>query len=122
MLYNSQHSFITFKNISEFKELSLDSTHKKLENFHKKFTDLKNVTPRTKANEELKEKVLNDARDLFNDLYYIYKDKYNEEENNLNTKDKKLRLTDDYKYEPEVEQQTSKKFNKKEPPMKPTKN
>ena len=35
----------------------------------------------------------------------------------------KLRLTDDYQYqsENEEEQQTSKKFNKKEPPIKPTK-
>ena len=28
--YNSQHSFVKFKNISDFKELSLDSMHKKL--------------------------------------------------------------------------------------------
>ena len=39
-----------------------------------------------------------------------YKDKYNEEKNNLNTKDrknfdyKKLRLTDDYQYESENEE------------------
>ena len=88
LVYNSQHSFIKFKNIRGFEELSLNSMHKKLENFHKEFTDLKNVTSRTEANKDLK-KVLNDARDLFNDLYDIYKDKYNEEENILNTKDKK---------------------------------
>ena len=33
---------------------------------------------------------------------------------------KKLRLTDDYLHPSEEEQQTSKKFNKKEPPKKPT--
>ena len=77
----------------------------------------------------LKEKVLDDAGDLFNDLQYIYKDKYNEEINNLNKKNRKhfdyktLRLTNDYQYmsQNEEEQQTSKKFNKKEPPKKPTK-
>ena len=53
--------------------------HKKLKNFHKKFTNLKNVTPRIETNKKLKEKVLDDAGDLFNDLYYIYKDKYNKE-------------------------------------------
>ena len=78
LIYNSQHSFIKLINISGFEELSLDCMYKKLKNFHKKFTDLKNVTPRIGANKNLKEKVLDDAGDLFNDLYYIYKDKYNE--------------------------------------------
>ena len=53
-------------------------------------------------------------------MYYIYKDKYNKEKNDLKTKDtkkfdyKKLRLTDDYQYESEEEkeQQTSKKSDK----------
>ena len=47
LAYNSQYSFVKFKDVSEFKELSLDSMHKKMKNFHKKFTDLKNVTPQT---------------------------------------------------------------------------
>ena len=72
---------------------------------------------------------MDNVGDLFNDLYYIYKDKYNEDLNSLNTKNRKnfdytkLRLTDDYQYKSENEekQQTSKKFNKKEPPKKPTK-
>ena len=97
--------------------------HKKLKNFHKKFTNLKNVTPQTEANKNLKEEVLNNVGDLFNELYYIYKDKYNEEINGLNTKNKKhfdyrkLRLTNDYQYEAENEdeQRTSKKSNKKNP-------
>ena len=63
--------------------------HKTLKNFHKRFTNLKNVTPRTRDKENLKSKVLIDAGDLYNDLYYIYKDKYNEEINNLNAKNKK---------------------------------
>ena len=79
----------------------------------------------------MKPKVLDNVGDLFNELYYIYKDKYNEEKDGLNTKDKKnfyykkLRLTDDYQYESqeeeENEQQTSKKPDKKEPLKKPTK-
>ena len=49
---------------------------------------------------------MNNVEDLYNELYYIYKDKYNEEEFNLNKKNKKnfgykkLRLTDNY-YESE---------------------
>ena len=48
--------------------MSLDSMHKKLKNFHKNFTNLKNVIQQTDASK---------------------KDKYNEEINSLNTKDRK---------------------------------
>ena len=84
----------------------------------------------------MKPKVLDNVGDLFNELYYIYKDKYNEEKDGLNTKNKKvfyykkLRLTDDYRYESEEEeeeeeeekeQQTSKKPDKERPSKKPKK-
>ena len=36
LIYNSQHSFAKFKDINEFKELSLDSMYKKLNYFFKK--------------------------------------------------------------------------------------
>ena len=40
---------------------------------------------------------MNNVENFYNELYYIYKDKYNEEELNLNKKNyKKLRLTDNY--------------------------
>ena len=40
---------------------------------------LKNVTPETDENKDQQEKVLNNVGDLFNELYYIYKDKCSEE-------------------------------------------
>ena len=98
--------------------------------FLKKFNKLKAVNPQADENTVLKPNVLDNVGDLFNELCYIYKDKYNEEKDGLNTKDKKhfyykkLRLTDDYQYqsqEEENEQQTSKKPDKKEPLKKPTK-
>ena len=74
----------------------------------------------------MKSKVLGNVGDLFNELYYIYKDKYNEEKDGLNTKSKKKkkyykkqRIVDDYQYdseegekEEEEQQQTSKKPDK----------
>ena len=36
LIYNSQHSFTKFKDIDEFKELSLDSMYKKLNDLKKK--------------------------------------------------------------------------------------
>ena len=94
MVYNSQHSFAKCKDIDEFKELSLDSMYKKLNDFQKRFSKLKIVNPQADNNKGLKEKVLNSVGDIFNELYYIYKDKYNEE------------------------QQTSKKPHKEKPPKK----
>ena len=95
--------------------------HKKLNDFHKKFTKFKDFNPRAKENEDLKAKVLDNVGDLFNDLYYIYKERYEEERNTLNKIDKqkidytKLRLTYDYMYESEEE---DKQTDKKEPPKK----
>ena len=115
LIYNSQHSFTKFKDIDEFKGLSLDSMYKKLNDFLKKFNKLKAVDPETNENIVLKPKSLNNVGDLFNELYYIYKDKYNEENDGLNTKNKKvfyykkLRLTDDYRYESEEEQEEEEK-------------
>ena len=54
------------------------------------------------------------VRDLYNELYYIYKDKYNKEINNLDTKNRKqfdykqLRLSD-YQYSSEEEQEEKQK-------------
>ena len=92
LTYNSQHNFTKFKDINEFKELSLDSMYKKLNDLKKRFNKLKAVDPQTDENKVLKPKVLDNVGDLFNELYYIYKDKYNEEKDGLNTKDKKLLL------------------------------
>ena len=94
--------------------------YKKLNDSKKRFNKLKTINSQTDENKVLKPKALDNVRDLFNELYYIYKDKYNEEKDGLNTKNKKLfyyeklRLTDDYQYasekeKEEKEQQTSKK-------------
>ena len=70
-----------------------------------------------KKKKELKNKVLSNAENLYNKLYYIYKDKYNKEINSLDTKDKekldykKLRLID-YKYLSEEEQDEKQKPKK----------
>ena len=90
LVYNSHHSFTKFKDTDEFKELSLDSMYNRLKDFKKRFNGLQTVNPQADKNKDWKLKVLNDAEDLFNWLYYIYQDKYNEEKYNLNTKDKKF--------------------------------
>ena len=67
-----------------------------------------------KKKKELKNKVLCNAENLYNKLYYIYKDKCNKEINSLDTKKKldyqKLSLSDDlYSSEEEQEEQKNKR-------------
>ena len=51
---------------------------------------------------------------LYLELYFVYQDKYNEEKNGLNTKDKKkfdykkLRLVDDYECKSEKQEKKTK--------------
>ena len=58
--------------------------YKRFNDFHKKFITLKVVNPQTEANKDLKEKVLDKDGDIFNELYYICKEKYEEEKDALN--------------------------------------
>ena len=129
LIYNSQHSFTKFKDIDEFKELSLDSMYKKMNDFKKRFNRLKAVDPQRDENKVLKSKVLDNVGDFFNELCHSYKDKFSEEKDGLNTKNKKLfyyeklKLTDYYQYESEEEKKEEKEQQTsiKEPLKKPTK-
>ena len=56
LIYNSQHSFTKFKDISEFKELSLDPMYKKLNDLKRRLNKLKTVDPQTDENKVLKPK------------------------------------------------------------------
>ena len=44
---------------------------------HKKFNSLNNLKTRRKDNEKRKKEVLNNVGDIYNELYDIYKRKYN---------------------------------------------
>ena len=102
--------------------------NKKLKNLRKKFIEFENVNPQTKKNEDLKAKALDNIGDLFDESYYIYQERQEEEKDALNKKGTKKfdytksRVADNYLYESEEEdKQTNKKPDKKEPPKKSTK-
>ena len=92
LIYNSQDGFAKFKDIDEFKQLSLDSMYKKLNDL-KNINKLKAANWQTKENKVLKPKVLDNVGDLFNELNYIYKNKYNEEKDGLNIETKNFYTT-----------------------------
>ena len=119
-MYISQHSFSKLKDIDE--KFVITGTF-----YIFKFSKFKTVVPQTNENKYLKSNVLDNTGYLFNELYDMCKDKYNDKQNSLNTKDKnkfyyqKLRLTDDYQYESEEEQkeqQAIKQPDKNELPKK----
>ena len=83
LVYNAEHSFARLRNIDDIKKLSLYSMYSLMRKYHKKFTSLKNLVPRTKNNKKLKQEVLINAGDIYNELYYIYQNKYNKKINSL---------------------------------------
>ena len=89
LIYNAEHSFAKLKNIDDIKKLSLDSMFNLMREYHKKFTSLNNLVPRTENNKELKQEVLINAGDIYNELYYIYQYKYNKKINSLDTRNRK---------------------------------
>ena len=55
--------------------MSFETMHTELKNFDKEFLGLKKLNPQKKVNKRLKEKVLDNAGDIYNNQCYIYKDK-----------------------------------------------
>ena len=80
------------------------------ESFIKNLLTLNNPVPQTENNKKIKQEVLTNAGDIYNELYYIYKNIYNKKINSLNAKNrikldyKKLGLSDDYQYSSEEEE------------------
>ena len=84
---------------------------------HKKFNSLNNLKPRTIDNKNKRLKVLIHAGYIYDELYYIYKNKYKREIDRLSVENKgkldykQLKL-DDHQYSSEEEQEEQKKPRK----------
>ena len=89
LIYDVNHSFAKLKIIDDIKKLSLDSMFNLMKGYHKKFNSFNKLKPQTKDNEKLKQKVLTNVGDIYNELYDVDKSKYNKKINKLSVKDKK---------------------------------
>ena len=111
LIYDVNHSFAKLRNIGDIKKLSLDHMFSIMKDYHKKFNSLSNLKTRTKDNEKRKQEVLTNVGDIYNELYDIYKRKYNKKIDRLSAKNKiklnckQLRLSDEYLYSSEEEQE-----------------
>ena len=77
LIYDVHHSFAKLRNIDDIKKLSLDSTFSIIKDYHKKFNSLNKLKPQKENNKKRKQEVLTNVGDIYNELYDIYKSKYN---------------------------------------------
>ena len=114
LIYDVNHSFAKLRNIDDIKKLSLDSMFNIMKEYHKKFNSLNNLKTRTKDNEKQKKEVLTNVGDIYNEFYDICKSKYSKKIDKLRAKNKiklnykQLRLSDEYLYLSEEEQEEQK--------------
>ena len=114
LIYDVNHSFAKLRNIDDIKKLSLDSMFNIMKEYHKKFNSLNNLKTRAKDNEKRKKEVLTNVGDIYNEFYDIYKSKYSKKIDKLRAKNKiklnykQLRLSDEYLYLSEEEQEEQK--------------
>ena len=80
-IYNANLNFRELENIDNFKKLLLDSMFNLMGKYHKKFNKLRNLKPRTKDTKNKRLEVLIHVGSIYNELYYIYKNKYDEKKN-----------------------------------------
>ena len=82
-----------------------------MKDYHKKFSSLNKLKPQKENNKKRKQEVLTNVGDIYNELYDIDRNKYNKKINSLDAKNKKnldykkLRLSDNYLYSSEEEQE-----------------
>ena len=82
-----------------------------MKEYHQKFNKLNNLKTRIKYNEKRKREVLTNIDDVYNEFYYNYKNRYNKKIDELSANNKKqfdykkLRLSDNYLYPSEEEQE-----------------
>ena len=93
LIYNANHGFTVLKSIDNIKKLSLGSMFNIMKEYYEKFNKLNNLKARTKDNEKRKQEVLTNVSNIYNELYYIYKSKYNKKIDRLSAKTKKSLIT-----------------------------
>ena len=83
LTYNSNHSFSKYKEVNKFKQLSLDSVEKMLQNLYDQFNKLKKLQPKTNKKKKKMAKIFDKITDFPNKHFDIYKENYNEEKESL---------------------------------------
>ena len=116
------YRFVKLKNIDDIKKLPLNLIFNLIKEHYKKLNSLINLKQRTIDNKNKRLEVIIHAGNIYNELYNIYKSKYNKKIDSLSAKNKKkldykqLKISGDYRYssnEEQEEQQEQEKQVKK---------
>ena len=83
LIYDVNHSFPKLRNIDDIKKLSLDLMFSIMKDYHQKLNSLNKLKPQKENNKKRKQEVLTNVGDIYNELYDIYKNKYNKKINSL---------------------------------------
>ena len=86
LIYDVNHSFAKLRNIDDIKKLSLDSMFNLMKEHYKKLNSLINLKPRSRENKNKRLEVITHAGNIYNELYNIYRSKYNKEIDSLSAK------------------------------------
>ena len=89
LIYKANLNFTELENFDNIKKLPLDSMFNLMKEYHKKFNKLRNLKQRTGHNKNKRLEVLIHAVGIYNELYYIYKNKYDKKIDRLNAKNRK---------------------------------
>ena len=128
LTYNTKHSFVKLKNIDDIKKLSLDSMFNLMKDHHKKLNSLINLKPPTRDNKNKRLEAIIHAGNIYNELYNIYRSKYNKKIDSLSAKNKKkldykqLKISGYYRYSSDEEQEEQEEQKEQEEQEKQDKN
>ena len=86
LMYNTNYNFTNLKNISVIKNLPLYSMFRLMKYHHKKIVELIKLSPRTRVNKSKRLEGLIYVRNIYKELYDIYKSKYNKDIDSLSVK------------------------------------
>ena len=120
LTHNTKYSFVKLKNIDDIKKLPLDLLLNLMKEHYKKLNSLTDLKPRTRVNNNKRLEVLIHVGYIYNELYDIYRSKYNKEINSLSAKNKKkldckqLKISGDYWYPSDEKQEEQEEQEKQE--------
>ena len=86
LTYNTKYSFVKLKNIDDIKKLPLDLMSNLMREHYKNLNSLINLKPRTADNKNKILEVIIHAGNIYNELYKIYRSKYNKKIDSLSAK------------------------------------
>ena len=86
LTYITKYNFVKLKNIDDIEKVPLNPMFNLMKEHHKKLNSLINLKPRSNENKNIRFEVIIHAGNIYNELYNIYRSKYNKKIDILSAK------------------------------------